>query len=68
MRKIEELIVERIGEDLCLVFKTDGSASRGILGKIDPSELADVAAGFAAALQEYPKLDYGAFRHIIFKV
>jgi hypothetical protein len=67
MRTIEELIVERIGDDLCLVFKTDGSRFRGILGRLDPSRLEELAAGFSAAKQGHFAQEDGAFRHVVYK-
>lgn len=46
MRVIEALELEQIGDDLCLVFKTNEGRGRGILGKISPGLLDSLARQF----------------------
>lgn len=61
MRKIELLCLEQIGEDLCLVFKTDEYKSRGILGKIDPEKLQRFSESAKTASIMYKKRKDGNF-------
>lgn len=67
MRNIDELALEKIGDDLCLVFKTDGSAFRGVLGRINPAKLEEVADGFSEAMSAYYAQPDGAFNFQILK-
>lgn len=53
MRKIQQICLEQIGGDLCLVFKTDESRFRGILGKIEPCKLAEFAKAAELAAKSY---------------
>jgi hypothetical protein len=49
VRKIELLQIERIGDDLCLVFKTSDSRFKGILGALDEKLLEELALNIGAA-------------------
>lgn len=39
MRTVTRLELEKIGTDLCIVFRTNDSKYRGILGTISPDKL-----------------------------
>lgn len=47
MRSIEALELERVGDDLCLVFRTSDGRGRGILGKISPRMVDGLARQFS---------------------
>ncbi len=46
MRSIEALELERVGDDLCLVFRTSDGRGRGILGRISPRLVDELARQF----------------------
>lgn len=53
MRMIEALSIEKIDDQLCLVFKADDNRVPGILGAISVNLLKDTAASFARSAEIY---------------
>jgi len=68
LRVVQELTLEQIGDDLCLVVKTSESRFRGILGAIDPDIIRSFGERAAAIAEAYERRNGIGFKASLYEI
>jgi len=68
LRVVQELTLEQIGDDLCLVVKTSESRFRGILGAIDPDIIRSLGERATAIAEAYERRNGIGFKVSLYEI
>ncbi len=68
MRRLTQLQLQQIGDDLCVVFMSSDSRYRGILGAIDPDQLDGMAIELGAAARRYRERNVDSFQATFYEI